>query len=199
MGEDRVKRRADVSVTGCPPVLREWEAQIEALGWRVYRTNSTPETRRATLDAANLGGSRMHVAARYTDAVGSRDGWRGSNRNFYIQLSDGRWFKLKNVSDLLAFAADPRPKTLETMKITRIQEPYVPFVPKGPRCKCQKVKFSRKDAEEVVVKSKVKRVLFGNQRRRETHAYQCPFNKRIWHVSSNEGLSPASTAARSVT
>lgn len=61
-------------------------------------------------------------------------------------------------------------------------------------CRCGKRGYaSREIAEQVVVKAKIARTLYGNRRRAEVRTYPCDIEDGVWHVTSQIGGRGGST------
>lgn len=58
------------------------------------------------------------------------------------------------------------------------------------RCICGKLSFSHEEAEDVVRRALVSRVLHRNARRAEQRSYPCDRNPGVWHVTSQKDSRP---------
>ena len=58
------------------------------------------------------------------------------------------------------------------------------------RCTCGKLSFSQAEAEDVVRRALVSRVLHGNARRAEQRSYPCDRSPGYWHVTSQKDTRP---------
>lgn len=162
--------------------------KLESEGWVIgYRVGDDEERPRHTLKARK---SKNLVQVTYRQATIDQPEVFSFEASPSTHEEDVRWFNFKDEEDFWEFS-----HTYDTTLLLN----YTPIPPPPSsrvvvaKCRCDKHKFSEKDAHESLLNAKIKRHLRGKKKRRECRVYPCPTQLDVFHLTSLEEWVPAPT------